>query len=314
MKTKLSNNQKRLDSFILTPILVGMLIAISTTSPKAAILTPDLQLWLKADSIQGVGNGQGISTGQDSSSYGRNASAYTGAPLFTSNALNGQPAIHFTGTQSFSVPDSPAWQLRNSYSIFVVARRDPGWRSDDWWSGIMMGQDNGSGRQGKWAVSFGGTGTGRDSFGVGGDGVAGGGYAISLPYAQYGLFEVHMDGSNFEGYFGGQPSGSSSNVPTVSLVDLARPLTIGYWETIYDYNPIAKSGFCGDIAEILIYNSAISDWQRQEVGAYLADKYCLSSAYAAPESGSISMLAFGTVVMLGWRRRDLSGTMSLGSR
>ncbi len=144
-----------------------------------------------------------------------------------------------------------------------------------------MGQDNGSAQQGKWDIDFGG-GTGRSSFGIGyNSGVAAGAFGISLPYEQYGLFELHMDGSSFEGYFAGRLSGSDTNVAPVVPVDLARPLTIGYWETIYEWGrPLASSGFCGDIAEILIYNSATSDAQRQEVGGYLGEKYNLPSEYA----------------------------------
>lgn len=251
---------------------------------RAEIATSALQLWLKADSIQGVGDGQGISTWTDSSSYGRNATAYIGAPLLKNNIINGKPVVHFTGTQAFEVTDSPAWQLGNAYTIFFVARRNPAWRGDDWWSGIMMGQDNGSAQQGKWRIDFGGGSTSRDSVWIAGDGVAEGGFAISLPYDQYGLFELRMDGSRFEGYTNGNLSGFVDNVETVALFDLARPLTIGYWETIYDWShPLPNSGFCGDIAELLIYNSAISHAQRQEVGAYLAEKYGFSKSYISIE-------------------------------
>ena len=65
----------------------------------SATATPDsitnLALWLKADSITGLNDGDTVNTWNDSSTNARNATRELGAPVYKTNVLNGKPVVRF---------------------------------------------------------------------------------------------------------------------------------------------------------------------------------------------------------------------------
>ncbi len=81
------------------------------------------------------------------------------------------------------------------------------------------------------------------------------------------------------------------------VTDPSNRLTIGHYQ-------VGSTGyFDGQIAEILIYDTALSDSDRQWVADYLGDKYGL----AVPEPASIALSAGGlgmiALMVRGPRRR-----------
>ncbi len=266
-------------------ILLVTLFLTVTSHSNAAILTPDLQLWLKADSIQGVSNGGGISTWNDSSSYGRNASAYRGAPILQTTALNGQQVVSFNGYNSFAVPDSSVWDL-NNFTIYSVVSVNPKARGDDWWSGIWLAHDQGCCQPLKWFADIGYNGSSLAT--VGFDPV--GSFSNPLPASTFGIIEFQKQGSSFSAWLNGSLLGTAA---AGSVPNASAPLTIGFAECVYDPNCLADSGFKGKIGELMIYNTAIDNSQSQEVGLYLSNKYGIASSYVVPEPASITLLIVG---------------------
>ncbi len=80
-----------------------------------------LRLWLRADTITGVVDGGSVGTWNDSSGQGRNAVAPSGAqPTFRAVARNGRPALRFDGVSQFMNGPASNWR-----SFFAVAWCDP---------------------------------------------------------------------------------------------------------------------------------------------------------------------------------------------
>jgi hypothetical protein len=57
--------------------------------------TSNLQLWLSAETISGLADGQTVATWNDQSGKGNTATA-SGTPEYQSTSINGRPAVHFT--------------------------------------------------------------------------------------------------------------------------------------------------------------------------------------------------------------------------
>ena len=87
------------------------------TTPGAL---PGLIFWLEADQIQGYANGDAVTSFTERSPNGYSVTQATAAkkPIFTTNAINGLPALDFDGTDDFMAAaniDVPAW-----FTIFVA--------------------------------------------------------------------------------------------------------------------------------------------------------------------------------------------------
>lgn len=89
-----------------------------------AAFAPDqvtgLTLWLKADAIAGLSDGDPVGTWSDSSGQGNHATQATAAkkPTYKTNIINGLPAVRFDGVDDYlqaSIPD-----LRNGLAFLVV--------------------------------------------------------------------------------------------------------------------------------------------------------------------------------------------------
>ena len=65
------------------------------------------------------------------------------------------------------------------------------------------------------------------------------------------------------------------------------------------------AGGIGDIAELLVFDNALSTADRNAVGVYLADKYGITTAYVVPEPGALALLSSGLIGLLAyaWRKR-----------
>ncbi len=63
--------------------------------------------------------------------------------------------------------------------------------------------------------------------------------------------------------------------------------------------------YIGDLAEVILYDRALTPWEINQVGYYLADKYSLDSTYVIPEPATLLVwsLLTGLGVALGWRRK-----------
>lgn len=210
-----------------------------------------LHLWLSADT--GVlTSGSGVTSWLDQSGNGRNASMATPArrPTLGNNGPGGLPAIHFNGSQSLYLD---VFAQPTQFSVFVVGRNT---RPDESFSMILGPGGNAPNNQLRWEngsqALFVGTGNNLPiiTASVGNTRVY---HALSASY----------DGSTMTTYRDGALMNSSS-FTTTGPWTLA---SVGSWYSTYFMT--------GDLAEILIYDRALTSSERAAVNTYLRTKYFL---------------------------------------
>jgi hypothetical protein len=251
--------------------------AFLATSP--AVPAAGLTLWLKADAgvtTDGSGN---VSQWADQSVFGNNAvqgdSSYRPTP--TSSAINGQPALTFDGASTFlTIPDNAS--LRPStMTLLVVAKRtgDSDYGND----GQIVSKSYYGG--GSWASPYAaftllcdstlnasaGCAVAGDS-----DGPAGFQTANNTTY----LYSFDYDGANQKFWVNGGNLATHSGAGSVDYGDSStKDLAIGVGSATW-----LHQHFNGQIAEILMYNRALTDAERNQAEVYLANKYGLYNANA----------------------------------
>jgi hypothetical protein len=220
-----------------------------------------LTLWLKADSL-GLSDGTAVSTWTDSSGTGNNATQATGVnqPIFKTNIVNGKPTVRFDGSNdSLTFSSSPA-----DTSVFVVASLGVAPASQTAYAPFtvfgtgtpLAGIDLTCRLTGtNWGVY------------VGSDLSSG----EDLVNGTFNIIEATTSGAGTVIYRNGvqkATSGSRSNGDG-STAQIASQTGSSRW-------------FNGDIAEILIYDSVLSQIDRTNVEKYLSAKYAIGGYQSPP--------------------------------
>ena len=207
-----------------------------------------LKLWLRAD--RGVvSSGGQVSSWQDQSGNNNTAVMPTAGrqPYYVTGALNGQPVLRFNGAQSLGLTN--ILQLTQT-TLFVVAKNT---RVPAYGFGMILGPANTSPNH---QLRFNGdscvllvTPNIYSSCG----GYTGVYHALSVRY-DGATRSVYRDGSLVSNF-------SDSSTSAWQLYQ------VGAWFSSYFLE--------GDIAEIIVYNRALSESERTAVNAYLRGKYAL---------------------------------------
>jgi hypothetical protein len=271
---------------------------IGTTEPTL-LITDRLQLWLKADAGALTDAAGGVTSWADQSGKGNHAtqSDSSKAPDLILNALNGKPVLRFNGTNDYlDVADAPSIRITGDISSFVVVR------FDDF-----------AGYQAIWSKATGNLPAPTDWYLFNGTGVpiayrGDGTYSNlgSVPANQpvtagtYLILGFEMGGATLTHYLNGLSIGSGQI--TATPADAGKALRIGSRD---DLGTIMK----GDLAEVLIYDRALSDTDRTAVLDYLNSRYALQIL-----PPTLSIRAAGANLTLTWSNgtlqeaTDLDGT------
>lgn len=204
-----------------------------------------MSLWLKADSLA-LSDGDPVSTWADESGNGYDATnTGTARPTFKTNILNGKPVIRFDGTNDCL---NTSLTYGTSASIILVAT--PSAQSNSY----VLGTDGGGGAP---AIISGFSSKAFEYYNPSDR------ETIATSATGFHLVEVLKNSStSLKGYFDGTEAFSIT--PAAALANALRIAA----SNVGDY-------FNGDIAELLIYPSALSDADRETVEAYLNDKYSI---------------------------------------
>ena len=233
-----------------------------------------LQLWLKAD--EGVYNdagttlatdGQTVQEWHDWSGNNNDFTQTTGAskPTWSTNTVNGYPVVTFDGSATQMLASD--FIGTNDITLFIVAKSDNASPVNE----TILRQGYTSGTSVSMAAFLSST-----NFSFSCVDNTSTGYTDSTPlstgFAVYSgayssnssIIEVHTNGdSNGTTATGGNPLFASS----VDVVLGARPTSDLTTPATFDRH------FDGGVAEVLIYNSSLSDSNREKVERYLANKY-----------------------------------------
>ena len=221
-----------------------------------------LKLWLKADAITGVSNGGTVSSWSDQSGNGYDATqSITGdQALYETNVLNGKPVLRFNGTSDWYSMASGLTFALNSYTSFIVHTPQSSTAY-----GMIMASNNGNSDYEMLDMNY-------PSHGLlgtymAGPGNVGGSYSFSAGTSYISSFVSSSTGIPYTDGVA-QTSGTTAT-QTVGNLHLGT-----YTGGNYLWN--------GDMAEIIIFNTALSGVNRQIIEEYLSAKYDIAITYAGP--------------------------------
>ncbi|HLL56260.1 MAG TPA: LamG-like jellyroll fold domain-containing protein [Myxococcaceae bacterium] len=222
-------------------------------SAWAQIPTSGLNLWLRSDGSFSVSGGR-VASWLDDSGTGRHASQMvsTSQPRLISPALNGYPVVRFDGAQMIATA-TPLYLSR--WTIFVVGK----YNNPNETFGLILGPgDNGNNQlryeNGSQLLLYGGSnGMPVITSSIGNTRV-------------YHALAVRYDGGSLNVFRDGVLKSSHGFSTSGSWV-LGR---IGSW-----FSSCSSCFLQGDLAEIIVYDRALSESERTSVNSYLRAKYAL---------------------------------------
>ncbi|MBN2162776.1 MAG: hypothetical protein JXR25_15270 [Pontiellaceae bacterium] len=248
---------------------------------------PSLAAWFKADALEGLSDGDLVETWADSSGNGADAVQGTldNRPSYTENMINGMPAVHFSGSNYLSF----ARPVEDDFTIICMYRSSQGVGTG---SSFYQGAGLVSGEVPMVVNDFG------LSLNANGTLLAGTGnpdVTIASTDSGFNDGDVHVVTFVREGSSGslslfvdGVAQGTASG-GTQSL-NAPDQLVIGAQGTLNNY-------LDGDIAEIRIYDSALSESERSDAELALDYKYGFL-VLGAPDQ--LTAVADGKSVLLDW--------------
>ncbi|HOL18158.1 MAG TPA: hypothetical protein PLY40_07750 [Bacillota bacterium] len=247
------------------------------------LVTEGLVLWLDASDADTLTlDGNKVVGWADKSGNGNDAKQLNvnNQPTYESNVINGKPVVRFDGIDDFmDGVSSPT--IQQSGTLFIVARNNAaaGKGEHIFFSHSL---DSGNRRLRIDMRPIDGTPTlhiaiaNRNNVITEGKIEDQAGHLISLNW-DTGNFSVDLDGVNL-------------TLPVSNFDISSFPFTPGFYR-IGDYGQqLYQHSFGGDIAEIIIYNRALDDDEREAVESYLSKKYglALGEAEKGPASASMS--------------------------
>ncbi|WP_437507334.1 LamG-like jellyroll fold domain-containing protein [Sorangium sp. So ce1099] len=232
-------------------VVAGSTCGSHDASVPGRIPRSGLKLWLRADAGITASSGK-VSSWRDQSGNGNRADMDVRAsqPALVSSALNGKPVVRFHGAQSLYL----AQQLEPThFTVFVVGKNR---KASESFSMILGPGNTSPNNQLRWE-----NGSQALFVGLGND----------MPIVTstvgdtrvYHALSARYDGSTMTVYRDGNLASSHDFTTTGPWV----LLQIGAWFSSYYME--------GDLAEIVVYESALSEGDRGAVNSYLRSKYAL---------------------------------------
>lgn len=248
---------------------IGGVLGSGRGGAAAGLPVANPVLWLDASQITGLGDGSAITTWNDASASGYNvtqAGASTLKPTYKTGIINGKPAVRFDGGDYLT--NASATMPLKIFTAFVVFQESTARN----YAGVLVftpptGNDYNSAA----GMQVCGAGDASNHFEASGSVnyqmlVAGTGVNPPTVWTHKkaaGRGDVYKNGT-----------AAANDTSFTEFNDTATGVLVG---ARYVSNAITTTyGLIGDIAEIILYNSALSDGDRQAVEAYLAAKYAIT--------------------------------------
>ena len=244
---------------------ISYLPRLPTFSPTSIT---GLRLWMDATDTSSMtfSSGSNISQWRDKSGLGNHATA-TGSPVLTGISINAYPAIVTASGQYFTGPTSVTGTTLTVFAVAKTTRTLPNGGLDQRLVSLVNGANVDYGRADSVIALF-NQGSGSSSITTWRLGsVAGSVIATNTPFQVVSKY----DGTNGSIWEDGSLGGSSASSGTFGITKYG----IGN-----QANPTSEN-WIGSIGEVIIYNTALTDTQRQLVEGYLAWKWGLQASLPA---------------------------------
>jgi hypothetical protein len=228
-----------------------------------------LQLWLKADAITGLSDGDPVASWVDSSGNSRPAAQSTAGyrPLYKTSILNSNPVVRFDGSDDFLVTGGESYAIQTVFAVFKYT-------ANPTYLGVFTGRPS----------SAIGSGSSDGNYGFTTLPLAGGDKVCSTNSVSSGGSGAHnycatdgvsLDPDNFDNYNTGVACTQNAFhvfccIRTTASSGGAKYLHVGV-------DPAISGRFLqGDVAEVVVYDSDIGATHRGQVVGYLGAKYGIS--------------------------------------
>jgi Big-like domain-containing protein/concanavalin A-like lectin/glucanase superfamily protein len=256
---------------VITATIDGLLIEqTASVTVESQAFSPDdlagLELWLAADAIVGPADADPVTTWEDESGNGRDATQETAGekPTYRTGVLNGKPVVRFDGGDLLEI--TPFFTGFTAGTIFTVVKivADPTAGTIDGHPINIFGSD----LEHSFYPISGGVDV-YDTFGTTARKQLG---DLTPSLAAWRIYNAISAANDWRAYLDGTLV-FSTVTNTVGWNDGAvLPVLIGA-----SRRSVAEGArtLDGDIAEIIMYSRALSDTERQQVEDYLMDKYGL---------------------------------------
>lgn len=264
-------------------ILASVFLAANTKDTLAQLPSSGLKLHLSSDAGITSSN-DSVSVWADQSGNGNNAtqSVLAQRPIFVSNSINGEPALRFNGTNSYLVLPTATdlGIVSNDYQIFIIAKTISISSNIYFLLGSASATEqyeiHTNGPKGARYIPDSGI---YIDEGITGDYTDSEAHIFQVEATNtYGLIRIDSDGVT-------QTNTDSHSSYSGNLI-LGTRSGGGFW-------------FSGDIAEVIIYNSVLSENSRDSVENYLKVKYEIDQPIVLPtvQASNISFteVAYGSM-------------------
>ena len=239
-------------------------------SQRNTIPTTNLGLWLRAD--KGVVlNGTTVSQWNDQSGNGNNAIQGTAnaQPLYVENVLNGLPTLRFDGGNDLMNITTNLMNGISAYTCFSVIKYTYN-TNNTLISGNLAGGNSESFLNYAYifaANTLYGNLTLRNGMG----------YIENDCYTNFNVLSQNFNG-NGTGNSGKLKIYKNGTNLSLTYLGTVPSTTLANTSLLIGREVPNNNWMNGDIAEIIFYNSALSDYNRQQVEKYLSSKYNISVA------------------------------------
>ena len=228
------------------------LIAASPPANAAPPVTSGLVLALDASALTGLSDGQQVSTWTDTSGQAnhaiRQSGSSTGYPKYVANGINSVPVLRFNSSGGNTGDSFSFTRITTIRSVFWVVKENAG-TSD----GHFLLGDNSS-------------------------------YDFHRKSANGFIWDSGYASANIRGgvtkLMGTAIDGTSTSLPAGSFQLISLVTTGNVNANQITQDRVYHGSWQGDIAEILIYNRALTTAEEGSVGSYLTQKYQLATTYA----------------------------------
>ncbi|MCL5098765.1 MAG: LamG domain-containing protein, partial [Candidatus Omnitrophica bacterium] len=234
-------------------VFAGAAIQAPGQSAPTLTVTNNLQLWLEADAGVTTNAAGAVTAWGDQSGQGYVATQVDEslAPSWAPNAIKGYPVVHFDGaTRYLDIFDAPGLAITGNITIFCVLKCD----DFNLWRAIWAQTPAGNAAPNEYRIE-------RSSglpFFIRGSSAAIGTVSATQPMVagEYAVIAVEANGEEIAHYLNGATNGTG----TISI----PPEDEGVPPRIGSRNDLVTQ-MKGDIAELLVYNTALEETERKQV-------------------------------------------------